>query len=256
MKQCGIYLLTHIETGRLYVGQSIDIDKRWYMHSRGLGETKIARAIRKHGWAAFKAEVLCICEPSLLNSLEETWIRHHNCVSPLGYNLTSGGGQFSFSEETLEVLRQRQRNRTPEHIDNKNKAAKSEETRLKLSAALKGRVKTLETRQKLSVAFKGRVMSDETRAAMSAAAKRRSQDPAFIERISQLNKGKPLTAEHRAKISSGNKTAWTDERRAAKALSQTGRKHTEETLAKMRGRRSTRTPQMEAPASSLPSPEH
>jgi len=85
--------------------------------------------------------------------------------------------------------------------------SRTKETKDKISAKAKGRVKSEETKQKISLALKGRVMSEETRAKMSAAQKGENHP----------NFGKTASEETRIKMS----------------LSRTGRKHTEEAKARM-----------------------
>lgn len=81
-----------------------------------------------------------------------------------------------------------------------------EETRAKLSAALKGRVVSEETRAKMRAALKGRVMSEESRAKMSAAQKGKVRAPRSEEYRAKLRAaGKaqvhgPLSEETKAKL--------------------------------------------------------
>jgi hypothetical protein len=65
---------------------------------------------------------------------------------------------------------------------------------------------TQESRAKISAALKGRTLSDETRAKMSAARKGRThfQDEAKAK-IGAAHKGKVYSAETRAKMSAANK---------------------------------------------------
>jgi len=102
---CGIYLLTHVETGRKYVGQSKDILERIKYHSYGYGDQKIARSIRKYGFNAFVSDVIELCSVESLNTREQYWITQFNCLSPYGFNLTTGGQQAQkISEETRKRM--------------------------------------------------------------------------------------------------------------------------------------------------------
>ena len=101
----GIYKITHRDTGKAYIGQSVDIFKRWKSHSNFAQAKKnwqvIKRALHAHGVAQFIFEVLEECSKEDLNDREIYWIKHFNTVSPAGYNLTSGGGGVQNpSEET------------------------------------------------------------------------------------------------------------------------------------------------------------
>lgn len=81
--------------GKCYIGQSIDIEKRWaehksiYSHPR-CSNYHIYRAFRKYGIANFSFSVIEECEQSLLNDSEKFWIQHYNSFE-CGYNMTIGG---------------------------------------------------------------------------------------------------------------------------------------------------------------------
>lgn len=94
---------------------------------------------------------------------------------------------------------------------------KSEETRAKLSAALKGRVLTAEHRAKISARRKAERASAETKAKYAAAKVGKRRGPPSAEtraKMSAALKGRPgrqQTPEIRAKISAGMKayrTGW------------------------------------------------
>ena len=117
---CGIYLVTHKPSGKRYIGQSINIEVRLLMHAKAYRDTCFNRAIRKHGWNTFMTEVIEVCPRESLNDAEKKWINQFQCMTPIGYNLTTGGNQAKFSPETIEKLKLAQRNRSPEHIARKN----------------------------------------------------------------------------------------------------------------------------------------
>ena len=141
----GIYKITHRDTGKAYIGQSVDIFKRWKGHSNFAQAKKnwqvIKHALNKHGVAQFTFE----CSKEDLNDREIYWIKHFDTVSPAGYNLTSGGGG------TLNP---------------------SEETRKKLSKAAKNRIVTDEARAAMSKAASAKIVSDEHKAAISEGMKK------------------------------------------------------------------------------------
>lgn len=90
----GIYVVTHHTTGKRYVGQSVSIATRWKDHLSGQGNSpKLAAALRKHGPDAFAFEIVELCAREELNDRECFYIWGFDCLSPKGYNLTSGGGQ-------------------------------------------------------------------------------------------------------------------------------------------------------------------
>ena len=94
----GIYKITSKTSGKVYVGQSINIKKRFYehlyqaFHREELGYTSILhQAMRKYGAEDFYLEVLEECSAEELDNREKYWIEELNCMSPNGYNILSGG---------------------------------------------------------------------------------------------------------------------------------------------------------------------
>jgi len=74
---CGIYCFIHNETGHRYVGQSVNIWRRFVdhmSHAKTAPKTYFSRAIRKYGMEAFSFEVLEVCEQHMLVDRERFWI--------------------------------------------------------------------------------------------------------------------------------------------------------------------------------------
>lgn len=91
----GIYRITNLINGKCYIGQSIDIEKRWnehktiYSHPR-CSHYHLYRAFCKYGIENFSFSVIEECEQSLLNEREKFWIAYYNSFKQ-GYNMTTGG---------------------------------------------------------------------------------------------------------------------------------------------------------------------
>lgn len=95
-----IYLITS-PSGKKYVGKSsilqeqkIDYYQRSEISSKKNDMRRlIVMAIKKYGWKNMKFEVIDSenWTPNQTNEKEKYWINVHNCVSPLGYNMTMGG---------------------------------------------------------------------------------------------------------------------------------------------------------------------
>jgi hypothetical protein len=95
-----IYLVTHIQSGKRYVGQTkeVTVGKRWEHHvkeattnSRMTARPLIA-AIRQHGVEAFRHEQLDVASSQAeLNAKEVLWIATLNTRHPSGFNATRGG---------------------------------------------------------------------------------------------------------------------------------------------------------------------
>lgn len=94
----GIYKITNQINGKCYIGQSIDIEKRWKQHisdAKNSNRKKCPyfhKALIKYGIENFKFEILEECLIDKLNEREIYWIKFYNSYEN-GYNLTPGGNQ-------------------------------------------------------------------------------------------------------------------------------------------------------------------
>jgi len=67
----GVYAIWHVASERLYIGESINIRKRLYHHSKGYNSsTHLQNAIGHYGLDTFEAEVLVECDPLDCRRLE------------------------------------------------------------------------------------------------------------------------------------------------------------------------------------------
>lgn len=92
----GIYKIQNKITGQTYVGQSVDIERRWKQH-KSLSTYKDAplyEDVRKLGWDKFSFGILEVCEEHELNAKEKYWIDLYNSFDD-GYNQTRGGARGS-----------------------------------------------------------------------------------------------------------------------------------------------------------------
>ena len=93
--KCGIYKITNLTTDECYIGQAVDIYKRWNEHCKcGLGidtppGNKLYKAIQKYGLDNFTFEVLTECKQSELNEKEKYFIELYQ-ANLFGYNGTGG----------------------------------------------------------------------------------------------------------------------------------------------------------------------
>jgi group I intron endonuclease len=213
MEQIGyIYKITS-PSGKSYIGQTIEFEKRMKRHSRGKDETKLSRSIKKYGWEAHIVDILWegLCTKEQLNSLEVEFIKLYDTLHN-GLNLTEGGEGargMKHSEETKAKISATRKG--------KPGISRSEETKAKMSETRRGRPCSEETRAKISAAKKGKpgmLQSEETKAKMSAA-----------------HKGKPKSEEHKAKMR-GRKHS--QETKARISTAHKGRSHSEETKQKLR----------------------
>ena len=104
----GIYKITNKINNKVYVGQSINIAKRWEEHIYYSQEedTALKKAFKKYGISNFSFEVLEECSKEELNEKETYWIKYYNSYEN-GYNMTSGGNAFTSqkvdSDKILEM---------------------------------------------------------------------------------------------------------------------------------------------------------
>lgn len=60
----GIYKITNLVNGKMYIGQAVDIEERWIRHKRDwkIDKTKVLyKAIRKYGIENFSFEIIEEC---------------------------------------------------------------------------------------------------------------------------------------------------------------------------------------------------
>lgn len=157
---CYVYKVTHLPSGKAYVGLTNDFERRKYEHLKAarLGsQSHFHRALRKHGADQFDWRVMSRCSSLELASHEEQLlVKHFATYGDGGFNMTTGGeSRWSkvTKEETKEKLAALYRGKTYEELHGSEMAA--------------------EIRQKQSAAHAGRVFSERTRTAMSEANKRR-----------------------------------------------------------------------------------
>lgn len=92
---CGIYKVTNQQTNECYIGQSVDIAKRWKDHAKcGLGidtpaNNKLYKAMQEEGIWNFSWELLEVCPREQLDEKEKYYIALY-MANDFGYNSTKG----------------------------------------------------------------------------------------------------------------------------------------------------------------------
>lgn len=211
----GIYRIRHIETGRSYVGSSVDIERRWREHiwliRRNLHRAKhLMHAFQKYGADAFAFEVLeempAFNDETRLER-ENHWIQ----VLKPAFNVAPVAGSTLGMKHSAKTIENMRKSRTPEVL-----AA--------ISAAQSGRIKSAEEIAKMKASLKGRIsprkgvkLSDETKAKISKNRAGIARSPEAIAITALKNTGRKRTDEMRARMSAA----------------QTGRTFSAETKEKM-----------------------
>lgn len=220
---CGIYAIINEATGRVYVGSTVNILRRWEEHRTALEDgthssPKLRAAWQKHGAEAFRFVLLERCAVADLWRREEAWIADSDAVKN-GYNVLAGPFTNGFRGGTHSV-----------------------ESRAKMSAAHarnglaeknRQRVWTPEMRHKLSLSQARRLADPAVRATMSLASKRtwakpesRQQYLAYQndpergvkdrEALTARNRQRVWSKEIKHKISLARTRAWADPARRVK----------------------------------------
>ena len=210
----GIYKIKNLLNDKVYIGQSVDIEKRWSTHKTELKNNyhyniHLQSAWNKYGEDNFSFDVIEKCEEDLLDEKECYYIELLNTMdSEHGYNLVSGGTKNrKFTNETLK----------------------------RMSAAQKGRVHSEETKKKISESHKGKVYSEETIEKLRISHQKENLSPETINKMSLAKKGKPLSEEHRKNLSAVRKNiVFSDETRKKISESNMGHEVSTETREKIR----------------------
>ncbi|MDR0676617.1 MAG: GIY-YIG nuclease family protein [Elusimicrobiota bacterium] len=126
----GIYKITNKINKKCYIGQSIDIEKRWQREKTGNCNKFLKDDFVKYGIDNFDFEILEECKFEDLNKREKFYIQKFNSKET-GYNLTSGGEYSHFGQVLDEKVKRLISIRTKEALAN-------EDTKRKMSDSHKG----------------------------------------------------------------------------------------------------------------------
>lgn len=172
MAICGIYSITS-STGKIYIGSSVDVKRRWRTHLRDLRNAQHAnnylqRTYAKYGEAALTFAVQETCERADL-LIREQW--HIDMTLPdrrLNLAPQAGGGCGPHTTESRRKIGERHAGRVH-----------TEQSRTNMAAAHSGKKQSPETVAKRAAAQKGRKHTAEARQKMSDALRLRFESPAF-----------------------------------------------------------------------------
>lgn len=105
--KCGIYIITSLVDGKVYIGQSIELAKRWDCHRSNLKHNcnrnkHLQRTYNLYGIDNFKFSIIECCSVDELDAKEKHWIDYYNSTNDkFGYNFESGGNANKFMSPAI-----------------------------------------------------------------------------------------------------------------------------------------------------------
>lgn len=181
---CGIYKITNLVNGKVYIGLSKDITKRLKTHLTQLISNThynkhLQQSFNKYGKSNFVFQVVEECAEELLSNKEQQYILFFESFNPLkGFNKTLGGEREIPTKETKQKMSENHANVSGSNSPFYGKSlagefnpfygkVHSEEARLAVSNYQSGRSKSNSTKLKMSIAHKNKSISDITKDKMS-----------------------------------------------------------------------------------------
>jgi len=236
---CGIYKIENLVNGKIYVGQSVNINKRKAVHLHTFRNNKhhgshIQNAWNKYGEENFIFKTILYCESSeltyyeqaLVDSLSPEYNICKKCVdSPLGIKHT----EEAVNNMKLHLIgntHTKGHKLTEEHKRKVSESLKGEnnyffgrhlsaEHRKKIGDAQRGeksswygRKHTEETKNKMSLAQKGKFVSEETRKKLSIAGVGKIVSKETGIKISKATRGSKRSEKTKRRISEAKKLWW------------------------------------------------
>ena len=183
----GIYKITS-PSKKVYIGQSLDIERRFnrYKNLDCKFQPIIYNSLKKYGFNKHKFEILCECDIEELNDKERYYQDAFSAIGKNGLNCrltTTSDRSGKMSEETKLKMSEAQKGKK-----------QSDETKLKISEANKGNKHSEETKFRMSEGKKGNKHSKETKLKISEAQKG-ERSPNFGKKYSKETKLKMSEAK-------------------------------------------------------------
>lgn len=239
----GVYQILNTVNGKCYVGSSKNIAVRWEQHRAMLSKgthhnQKLRNSVGKHGLAVFVFSVLEECPQESNMDRELHWITALDSVAT-GYNTRwrpDSNLGVKHSAESRENMGASRRGKPFSAEAKRNMSRAQQLAKRDLSAMVKvsadkrrGVPLPEETRAKVSAALKGKKKSPEHVAKVAAAHLGTKRSEATRAKISAVQKGRKLTPEQRAARCGVKRTPESIEKRVAKMR---GVPQTQEHIAK------------------------
>lgn len=187
-KICGIYEILNTVNGKKYIGQSINIHKRYKGHISKLNQNThhnqyLQNSWNKYGKENFTFNIIEQCDIDDLDELEKFYISYYKtCDRRYGYNIDDGGNSNKcLSDETRRKI-----------SESHKKENLSDETKRKMSESAKKRCATQEWIDFHHNVVSGRSVSDDTKLKMSKSHMGHKHSDSTREKIRKSNMGDPV----------------------------------------------------------------
>lgn len=114
-----LYKITNKVNGKIYIGQTNNLNRRWQAHKNAAIKNKpeqiIHHALIKYGLDNFEFDHLATCKTwENANEMETFLVKQENSLLPNGYNNTKGGFNAPKSEEFKQMMRDWHASLSPE----------------------------------------------------------------------------------------------------------------------------------------------
>jgi group I intron endonuclease len=171
----GVYFIGNKVNGKIYIGSSFDMDKRWINHRHELNRQKhhslhLQRSYNKYGIEAFEFNIIEYSNPikDELLECEQKWIDFYTCYEPkYGYNILAKAHSslgFKHTEESKKKIGLRSKGQQTflglSHTDNAKKMIGDSSRGRK--GYWRGKKISIEARTKQSISMKGRYSGEKS----------------------------------------------------------------------------------------------
>jgi group I intron endonuclease len=251
--QSSIYKITHVASGRFYIGSAVNTKARWIRHEQQLKRNQhhskyLQRLYNKYGHESIKFEVIEYCykekllerEQHYLDTLNPALNSHKIAGSPLGHKWSDEA-----KKRHSEMLKGRKVTFSDQGKANIIKAAKrprTDQTKKKMSEAAKNRdmahLRTPEAISKVAEKHRGMKRSEETRKRISESKKgTKMPEHAIVvmrQRMRSLEMRALLSEKAKGKIPHNKGKKMSDEQKRKLSEAKKGKKLSEEHKTKIK----------------------
>lgn len=197
-----IYCIEHIETGRVYIGQTTtSLSNRWSSHKKNTCCVLLHRAITKYGEDAFSKRILdTAVSKEELNEKEIIHIAKFQSASRThGFNLREGGsfGKHSAESKLKMSIAVRKAFQDPVKV-------------ARVTAGKLGVKRSPQARENIAAGHRGLKATDDARANISKAASKMWADHEYRGKVAESQKTARSDPAYIGVVSENSKSQWAD----------------------------------------------